>query len=285
MKTCNKKILFLFTVNYPFSHGEHLLQYETEALLKEFDKVVIVCADTKSQQLYKVDKRIDIVRNSFGLTLANKGFSLLNIFSNYFWYEICIILFKYKERVSISKIYSILLAIKKGKKSEKFINEELKKYTKYDIYLYSWWTLTITNGFAFIKKKHPEITAMTRARAIDLYFERHKTDYIPLRKYLYETLDSIFCISKDGQNYISNKFNSERINNRVKVSRVGCINRNKYINTIENNIPQKIVTCSNIIPLKRLHLLIEALAFFKNEKIHWIHFGEGDLRDEIEDLS
>ena len=36
-----------------------------------------------------------------------------------------------------------------------------------------------------------------------------------------------------------------------------------------------IVSCSNVIPLKRINLIIETLATITKERIHWVHFGDG----------
>jgi glycosyltransferase involved in cell wall biosynthesis len=47
-----------------------------------------------------------------------------------------------------------------------------------------------------------------------------------------------------------------------------------------------IVSCSNLIPLKRIDLIIYALEQVRSEKeIHWLHFGDGILRKELENLA
>ncbi len=39
-----------------------------------------------------------------------------------------------------------------------------------------------------------------------------------------------------------------------------------------------------MVPVKRLNILIEALSKVSKEA-HWIHFGDGDLKDELTDLA
>lgn len=46
----------------------------------------------------------------------------------------------------------------------------------------------------------------------------------------------------------------------------------------------RIVSCSNLIPLKRVHLIIEALSKMKIP-VEWIHFGDGPLSAEIAKLT
>jgi glycosyltransferase involved in cell wall biosynthesis len=45
-----------------------------------------------------------------------------------------------------------------------------------------------------------------------------------------------------------------------------------------------IVSCSNLIPLKRVHLIIEALSLLQSERIHWVHFGDGPEENNLKDL-
>ena len=47
-----------------------------------------------------------------------------------------------------------------------------------------------------------------------------------------------------------------------------------------------IVSCSNLIPLKRIDLIIHALSIVNTGKeIEWKHFGDGILRHELEKLA
>lgn len=43
----------------------------------------------------------------------------------------------------------------------------------------------------------------------------------------------------------------------------------------------RIVSCSSVTKLKRIHLIIEALAKWTGAPIHWTHLGSGSLMDEI----
>ena len=47
----------------------------------------------------------------------------------------------------------------------------------------------------------------------------------------------------------------------------------------------QIVSCANIIPLKRLDLIVKSLALINDVKIKWVHFGMGSRFDELESLA
>ena len=47
----------------------------------------------------------------------------------------------------------------------------------------------------------------------------------------------------------------------------------------------RIVSCSNVVEVKRLDLLIEALANIQKHQIKWTHFGDGVLMEKIKKLA
>lgn len=277
------KKIYLFTANYPFSHGEHLLEYETQYLSKEFDSVTIICSDTSTPfQGYKISENIDVVRKSFRLNSSQKKFILLNFLSPRFWVELYTIIFIYKKWPNLSIIYSILYSIKQAQVVQDFLEKEIiHKDKSSKLFFYSWWTFPLTLGMVFTKIKNPQIKVITRARAVDLYFERHRNNYLPFRKFMYSIMDKTFCISEDGKKYIEEKLNNNQTNDNIIISRVGCVNRYKYSAITHINDTKIVVSCSNIIPLKRIELIIEALSYIDEIKINWIHFGEGEEKENL----
>ena len=111
----------------------------------------------------------------------------------------------------------------------------------------------------------------------DIYFEESKYGYLPLRKDIFKNLDSVVSISQDGINYLKSqlKFNTKSI----KVSRLGV----KKIGEFHKKVSKKflIVSCSNLIKVKQVHLIAESLSKIKNHEINWVHFGDGILMNEI----
>lgn len=56
----------------------------------------------------------------------------------------------------------------------------------------------------------------------------------------------------------------------------------KGINPYKEKDAIRIVSCSTLIPLKRVDLIVKSLEIVKSKKIEWIHFGDGPLFKEIE---
>lgn len=119
---------------------------------------------------------------------------------------------------------------------------------------------------------------ISRAHRFDLYEEERNTSYIPMREYLLSKLDRVVLIAEDGRKYLADKY--PRFRNKLEVSRLGTLD----YTVMDVSSPQgeiNLVSCSTVYPVKRLHLIVEALKEIDGIKIHWTHYGEGAQLEEI----
>ena len=132
--------------------------------------------------------------------------------------------------------------------------------------------------------KYPRSIKIARAHGSDLYEEKTISRYLPLLNFTAMNLDALFFTSKDGKEYFEHKINGE--NPSFLVSYLGIRKPDFDFIPIRNTGKFRIVSCSNMIPLKRIDLIINALAEVKSvKKIEWIHFGDGILKKDLEKLA
>ena len=67
----------------------------------------------------------------------------------------------------------------------------------------------------------------------------------------------------------------------IRISRLGVLNINQLRQP--SNERFKLVSCSNLIKVKRIDLILESLSFIKNRKIDWFVIGDGPMRKYIEE--
>jgi glycosyltransferase involved in cell wall biosynthesis len=97
-------------------------------------------------------------------------------------------------------------------------------------------------------------------------------------------LDSIFFISEHGKKYFESTYGLR--NEKNTVSRLGIINNYPFNPGVPEQEYFRIITCSNLIGVKRVHLVIKALEKVKSSKrIIWNHFGEGPLMMELIEMA
>lgn len=142
---------------------------------------------------------------------------------------------------------------------------------------YSYWMSYIPIAFAYYKLryKHTPHKFITRGHGTDIY-SKDLGVYYPLRELLVKEVDDFFLISEYGKKYLEQRYPS--YNGKFHVSRLGVYDNFTEVRTISKKI--MVVSCSNVIPLKRVDLIAKSLmsyAITKSDvKIEWIHFGDGE---------
>ncbi len=160
-----------------------------------------------------------------------------------------------------------------------------------DIYLYAFWLSRPAFCLSNMKEKYPKkiVKICARAHRYDLYEKRNSANYLPFRSYISKKLDTIYFISEDGKRYYE-KFCKRKSFQGVcdlKLSRLGTSNPSKLKKEIFIKEKILIASCSSVILVKRIDLIIEVIAFLQNHGIdvQWIHIGDGELMSKMQALS
>lgn len=140
------------------------------------------------------------------------------------------------------------------------------------IVLYSYWMGNHAKIAVDVKKRFPDIKIVTRCHGGDLYEYRYKSNYIPFRTEILMHENMIFTISENGKSYLEKT--DYEINAPIVVSRLGTIQKYDRCK-ITNKDGINIVSCSYCRPLKRIDLIIDALAKMNEKSISWTHIGNG----------
>jgi len=273
------KILFFFTSDYPIGSGEPFIENEIKYLSNAFSKVVIISNNISSNQKRTIPKNCFTEKISYQI---NSKYCWLSAFRMTFWKELFIILFHYKIKLTRSILNTMVVSLCKISSFKKPIYEIINHHSSNtDIkILYSYWANDIALAVSHYGKKN-HIKSFTRAHGWDVYFEINKVKYLPYRSLLFANLDKVFFISNDGINYYKKKLPKYSL--KYSLSRLGVC-ENSIINTGNRNI-LSLVSCSNIVPLKRIDLIIEALSILETIPIKWIHIGDGVLINKLKSLS
>lgn len=147
------------------------------------------------------------------------------------------------------------------------------------IFLYSYRMNTGALTIIKTKKYFNNVKCVARAHGVDLYEYRHENNYIPFRRKILKKLNTLYCISNDGEKYIS-QYPFEHCN--VAVSRLGTADYGIEVAKAhtDSKSPPLFVSCSRISPEKRIEKIIDALALIDDE-IKWLHIGGGDKIDDL----
>lgn len=279
-KVVNKSNILLFiTSGFPFGNGETFIENEINQLHTLFDKVIIVSHDTKSKEKRNIPNNIFIVRERYSLSLIEKCIALKCIFSKKFINEYSIIKSKYNKKVTFGVLKTMILSLYNAQRLKLIYDKLINQYKGENVFCYSYWCNDSALSLSFLKEKNKNLKTFSRIHRWDVYFEESKYNYLPFRHFIYKNLDAIFSISLDGIKYSETNWKLNDIK-KFKLSRLGV--NNKFEIEFSSSDVFKLVSCSNLIPVKRVDLILESLKELQDIKLEWFVIGDGYLRKELE---
>jgi glycosyltransferase involved in cell wall biosynthesis len=133
-----------------------------------------------------------------------------------------------------------------------------------------------------------DIPVVARAAGYDLYESSSPVGYHPLRPWALEHIDRVFPVSKEGKAYLDQRFPG--FSSKIEAAFMGTNDRGiGPCASWQGKRPSfMIVSCSNFVEIKRLDLLVEALALLEGMSpcpLRWVHFGSGEQEDRIRRLA
>jgi len=269
--------LYLFTDKFPYGKHETFLENELPFLAEKFKEITIIPLH-KTDDMREMPHNVKSWRPVLSFNPKNKKKLLISGIFNFSPF-----LFVIKEFFS-KKVYanknriwlfftSLLMfrAIFANKKLWRQLFNEIKGEDK----LYFYWGDTTVLIIPYLKK-NVENKIYVRFHNSDLY--ENVKGYIPFRRYVLPEIDRLIPISEDGKNYLINNY-SFVDSKKVFVSRLGVLDNGLSADK-KNGEVFHLLSCSNIVQLKRIHLIIEALRFI-DIKVKWTHIGDGILFENI----
>jgi glycosyltransferase involved in cell wall biosynthesis len=144
---------------------------------------------------------------------------------------------------------------------------------------YTYWFNQWTFILSVLHKLKPSFKLFTRIHGSDVYEEQHTEPgfFFKFRTFQFRAIKKVFAISANGKKHLL-KMNPGLEENKITVSRLGVEDHGH--GREEQNAGYRIVSCSALQRYKRVHLIVEILKYIK-EPVEWVHFGDGELRDNF----
>lgn len=272
------KSLCLLTNGFPYGNWEPYLETE-EKYYSKFKTVTICSLQIRKDQGSSIRELRNSNINIIPVKYTKKWIYLLNsvraLFDTNLYKEIRKLL--RSKRLSASRLISLFVFLSRAHYESRIILKSLSE-DKIDLF-YSYRFEYQTYVAILLKKKTGlDVPIIARAHGYDLYEERSRNNYIPLREIVLNSIDRVYPCSKAGELYLKEKYEEYQ-------GKIYC----RYLGTLDHGtgpVPKRnghyrIVSCSNVIPIKNLELLAKALSLITDLDIEWIHFGAGPLLEAL----
>ena len=281
-----KQSIILVTGDFPFGNAEEsFLRTEFNELIKHY-QVTILTRQTDEPLLYPFPGNVQVIRYS---QKSNRGLRLIQtlpmlaklLFRPYVLQELKDALrgcsFSLKKR----RLKELLSVAVQAEQLKSVLIPLIEKTSAE--FVYSYWCFPIVLSAAELKQKHPNLKVLTRFHGIDLYNERTASGWQPFRTAIAEKCDQLVFACDAGRDYYLSRWGQKWAEKSV-VSYLGCIPLTRILPQETDHLT--LVSCSNAIPVKRVHLIIEALALLPEHiMVDWHHVGDGTELDNLKQLA
>lgn len=150
-----------------------------------------------------------------------------------------------------------------------------------DTVFYSYWLREPALALAMMRSSYPDVRCVARCHGGDLYAELRRPAYIPFQAATVAGLSRLMAISEHGLAYASRKYPAQQ--DRFLLSRLGT-----YGYGVGPWSPcregLRIVSCSRLVALKRVELIISALGLCRIP-LCWVHIGSGAGESRMKSLA
>lgn len=275
--------LILITNHYPHGHAESFIHLEIPFLQKSFDKVIVVSKNKDEETVrdytfgnYRTDSASTFIEK---IKVLPQCFLRLPVLFQYLINEYKSLRSNGKEislpivRVAFHDLFKALILADHIKRIIR------KENLTGSLLLYSYWLTNSALATSFVESTSGlKISRVSRAHGGDVYEERHSRNYLSFREGLVRKLNFIFPISSHALSHIANQV-PYSIHPKLMVQRLGT---QAPINLFaqKTNPVFTLVSCSFMVPVKRVELIIDALAMIQ-KPLQWIHIGGGPLLEEM----
>lgn len=277
------KTLCLLTNEFPYGSWEPYLETEIK-YYSHFERVIIFSLQLRkshSETIRKMPDNVEIVPIYYASRLTYFFYSVFVLFDVNFYRELFVIC--KSKKYLFSRFISMLVFLSRSHYECNKILKHVNRKELDDSVLYSYrFEYQPYVAYLVKKKLHLKSKIVSRAHRYDLYEYMRPNIYIPLRRLLLNELDKVYPCSCDGTKYLKEKF-PEYVD---KIS-------TRYLGTIDFGVAEysnrkstfNIVSCSNVVPVKRLELLITALSKIRDYNVSWTHYGDGPLLKKMETMA
>ena len=277
------KTLFLLTDSYPFGFGELFLDTEVEILSRTFETIYVysLAEDRTAQRYYPAN--IVLLNPTLSSMRQKIKYGLAAICFKELWTDFFSVKIRFNQKPSWLHFKILMVDYLKAAHIANDLSFYCKKFsldTETAIF-YSYWHDAKALALCLLKLEKP-IKSLARAHGWDIDYPRHKPAYLPWKNFMLAHLDRSVSISDYGLFRLGEVTDTTYHNKLVK-SCLGKMNTYSPIFDKKNN-EILICSCSSLIPLKRVEVMIKVIARLKLGLVHWVHFGDGPLRLELENL-
>ena len=271
------KELWLFTARFPHGTGEPFLENELPVLARRFRRIVIVpqLADVQGERPLPANV---VVHPAMPDPMARMAPLDLLRYARVWRRALDLVRGSVPEQ-GVWRSQGATVRARLRQSLRRALHYRSTLFADFDpdrVLLYSYWTSDQATALAFLQMLDPRVHFVSRMHGFDLFAERSPDGWPPMRELHLTTVERVFVVSQAGLDYLRGHYPTHA--DKFELARLGT--RDNGAGPWSPSDVLRIVSCSNLVPLKRVDLLLRALMQV-GRPVQWTHFGGGPEIDGL----
>ena len=147
------------------------------------------------------------------------------------------------------------------------------------VVLYSYWNYDWALSLSILKQMDRRVKFVTRMLGFDMFKFRAPDGWPAFRTFQLAQADANYIISKAGMDHMLTHYGA--FADQYKLAYLATHDHGAAPWSANKCI--RLVSCANMVELKRIDLLVSTLGTM-TEEVRWVHFGDGPERERLESL-
>ena len=268
--------LYLITNDFPYGDGEgSFILPELPYLMDKF-KITIISTSLSPQRTEQVNADIKVIHYTREASIMRKLLDALCYFGEKDAYQELAEIIKTKTN-RLGKLMESVLFYEEARRFRRFLKKEnIIDGTQTGVvycYWYTFYCYTVLKLFAGNSK----LKIITRTHRYDLYDEGSRFGRQMFKRQMDRNLDAVVFIAEHGREYYLEKYQiDKKMRDKYVLFRLGVQPvLNPELLIVKDKKEFLLVSCSLIIPRKRVQLIVDGLSLIDDFQVRWIHFGDG----------
>lgn len=190
--------------------------------------------------------------------------------------------------LTLKNALKLLAFTQRGLKMHYWAERMLRASSDATTTFYSFWMSYDAYAGALCKKKHPKARFVARGHAYDIDTERVPLNPYLMKKTIGEEADGLYLISQTAKSQYMDYMQGCVDEEKVHVLAMGSAGQPADTCREAPRFTQgvlRVVSCAQIIPIKQVPMLVEALAKWDGMPLCWTHIGGGEGEEELRQLA
>lgn len=274
------KLLVLLTASFPYDGGEEFLENELR-YARGFDRI-LVCpcglkkTSVRTRQLPEGAECVPVRRVPAGRADYLRLLSLPCVRG-----ELSELL--RSGRLNAARAHELLFFMRNAESIFRALKQNGTVLSADDVTVYSYWFYDAAAAGVlladFLRSRGKRAELVSRVHGFDVHEERAEHGYLPMRGFLLQSARTVFACSEEGASILRSRF--PQYADKIRTAHLGTPDRGFQGGSREEF---HLVSCSYMVPVKRLHLIAQAL-MGADFPVRWTHIGSGPQEAELRALA